>query len=325
MPVRNEARYIAAAIASVRRQSLTDWELVVVDDGSTDGTGRLLRQAADDDCRIRAFEAGGGLVAALNRGLSECRAPLLARMDGDDISHPHRLKLQADFLDSSPHTDLVACRFRHFPRQTLKSGMLAYESWQNTLIDHDSIMHDLFVESPFVHPSVMLRTDALKRLGGYRECGWPEDYDLWLRMAASGSRFARLDQQLFFWRDHPERATRTMDEYSLNAFRSCKCHHLVQGFLKECDTIAIAGAGSEGRAWRRILEEHGIRVTSWIDVDPRKIGRELHGAPVRPVTDLSRVGTRIIAAIGVRGARNVFRQAAAAQGLVELQDYICVS
>jgi hypothetical protein len=246
-------------------------------------------------------------------------------MDGDDICHPRRLELQAAFLDAHPGTGLVACNFRHFPRNTLKQGMLSYETWQNTLEDHDRIMRDRFVESPFVHPSIMTRREVIEGVGGYRDHGWAEDYDLWLRMAEAGIRFARLPQTLFFWRDHPERATRTLSEYSATAFRACKLHSLQRGFLRDKRSVVIAGAGLEGRAWQRLLADNGISVSSWVDVDPRKIGRILHGSPVVGTAHLPVAQDKILVAIGVRGARKQFRELVRPMHLKEGLDFICVA
>ncbi len=326
MPVRNEEPYLPAALHSISAQTCTDWELVVVDDGSSDATPDILALAAAQDSRIRVIRrTGGGLVAALNDGLASCRAPLLARMDGDDISHPRRLERQVAYLVSHPDVGLVATGFCHFPRSSLKQGMLGYEEWQNGLLDHEAIMRDLFVESPFVHPSVMIRRHLLVNIGGYRDCGWAEDYDLWLRLAQTGTRFSRLPDQLFFWRDHPDRSTRTDSLYSTDAFRTCKLHYLLQGSLQHRTKVIIAGAGLEGRAWQRLLAGAGISVSAWIDVDPRKVGRELHGAPVLGTDNLTALKDLILVAIGVRGARNQFRQLALSLGLLEGRDYISVT
>jgi hypothetical protein len=155
--------------------------------------------------------------------------------------------------------------------------------------------------------------------------GWPEDYDLWLRMAGAGVRFARLSEELFFWRDHPERATRVMKEYKSAAFRACKLHSLLQGYLKNASDVVIAGAGLEGRAWQRLLAEEGIKVSKWIDVDQRKIGKVLHGAPVAGTEQLQERNSRILVAIGVRGAREQFRELVLPLGLKEGIDFICVA
>jgi glycosyltransferase involved in cell wall biosynthesis len=326
MPVRNEAAFLPAALKSLACQTFNDWELIVVDDGSSDDTPDILSRAANADPRIHIIRrSGGGLVAALNTGLAACRAPLLARMDGDDICHPRRLEYQVAYLDDNSDLGLVACNFRHFPRMLLKQGMLVYEKWQNSLVHETLILRDRFVESPFIHPSIMIRTTVLKSIGGYRDMGWPEDYDLWLRLAHAGVRFARLSKELFFWRDHPERATRVMDEYAVTAFRSCKFYHLLQDYLKNTKTVTIAGAGQEGRAWQRLLSRQSIMVSQWIDVDHRKFGRVLHGSPIVGIEHLKDIDDKILVAIGVHGAREQFRELVLPLGLKEGLDFICVA
>jgi glycosyltransferase involved in cell wall biosynthesis len=129
LPVRNEARHLPDALDSLFRQTFTSLELVAVDDFSTDGTPEILAAAACRDQRVRILPSPGrGLVAALNAGLAECRASMVARMDGDDISHPRRLELQTALLCSEPGLGLAACSFRHFPRHHIGKGMLAYET-----------------------------------------------------------------------------------------------------------------------------------------------------------------------------------------------------
>ena len=326
MPVRNEERFLPAALRSLYAQTLTDWELVVVDDGSTDATPEILAAAAAKDGRIRVLaNFGKGLVPALNHGFAACRAELIARMDGDDICHPRRLELQAAFMTDHRQVGLVACRFGQFPEKSLRLGMRAYDEWQNSLNSHEPVMRDRCVESPFVHPSVMLRREVLRAADGYRDMGWAEDYDLWLRLADAGVRFARLEETLFFWRDRPERATRTMSEYTSDAFRACKAHHLRHGFLKGVDRVILAGAGKEGRAWCRTLAAEGVAVACWVDVDPRKKGRELHGAPIFSPDEIVPGNDRMLITVGTRGAREGIRRWADCAGFVEGVDYVCVT
>lgn len=326
MPVRNEARHLPLALASLCRQTETEWELVAVDDGSTDGTDELLRAAACRDRRIHLIRSPErGLVGALNHGLAQCRGALVARMDGDDVSHPRRLSRQLAYLQDNTDVGLVACSFRHFPRREVGLGMRGYEAWQNGLLTHEAIIRDLYVESPFVHPSVMVRRQLLEAAGGYRERGWPEDYDLWLRLAAAGVRFARLPEVLFFWREHPRRYTRTAPQCSATAFRACKAHHLRRGFLADVTTVTLAGAGGEGRAWQRALTAEGIAVERWLDVDPRKDGMVLHGAPVMSPYHVRPDGRKMLVTVGTRGARTQVRQWAGQAGFRDGIDFLCVT
>lgn len=326
MPVHNEERYLPAALASVQRQTFSAWEMVAVDDGSTDATAQILAQTARTDPRIRIIsQQNQGIVAALNRGLSACRTSLVARMDGDDICHPRRLELQLQAMRENPQIDLVACGVRHFPRPQLQDGMKAYEAWQNALVEHEEIERDLYVESPFAHPSVLFRRRAVVEAGGYRAVGWAEDYDLWLRLASSGARFTRLPERLFFWRDRPERLTRTAANCSAEAFRACKASFLAAGYLSGTESVTLWGAGIEGKAWRKALREQNIRVARWIEIDRRKIGQTIHDAPVAAINELAPGQGKMLITIGARGARAQVRQWAGQRGLVEGRDFVCVT
>jgi len=326
MAVHNEGAYLEATIASLQRQTLRDWHLVVIDDGSSDDTPRILHLAAEHDARIEVLSPGRvGLVSALNQGLSHCHAPLLARMDGDDICHPERFARQVRYLEEHPEVSLLATRIRHFPRPSLTDGMRAYESWLNSHLEHEDIARDIFVESPFANPSVMLRTAQLKALGGYRDRGWPEDYDLWLRLSETGARFARLPETLLFWRDHPDRLTRTSPAFSLEAFRTCRAHFLCRGFLSGVASVTLWGAGLEGKAWRKTLLRHDIQVNRWVEIDPNKIGQTIHGAPVDPIDTLAPGQGPMLITIGARSARAQVREFAASKGLREGKDYLCVT
>jgi hypothetical protein len=171
----------------------------------------------------------------------------------------------------------------------------------------------------------MVRRILLESAGGYRDMGWAEDYDLWLRLAADGVRFARLPETLIYWRDRPQRSTRTMQEYSAEAFRRCKIHHLQVGFLRDVEAVTLIGAGIEGRAWRKALAEAGISVSGWVDLDPRKVGRLLHGAPVIAADKAAPGSGAMLVTIGTRGARELVRIWAQGVGLVEGVDFICVT
>lgn len=326
LPVRNEARFLPAALDSLLRQSLENWELVAINDGSSDQTGSLLDELASRDRRIRVWHRPpSGLVSTLNFGLQQCRGDLVARMDGDDIAHPERLLRQCDELANHPDIDLTACRVRHFPRPQLSDGMLDYERWQNQHLRHDEMIRDLFVEAPFAHPSVMYRRQVISRLGGYHDQDWAEDYDLWLRMAQAGCRFSRRPETLLFWRDRPERLTRTASNCAPAAFRSCKAHYLRKGFLAEHSAVTLWGAGSAGKAWRKTLAATGIRVNRWLEVDPRKLGQTIHQAPVKAPHEFVAGTDKILVTVGSKGARQQIRDRCRKLGLIEGADYLCVT
>jgi len=326
LPVRDEEQHLSNALRSLQRQTFRDWELVVVDDGSSDKTPGILKTFAAKDPRIHIIrQPAKGLVSALNRGLDVCKAPLVARMDGDDVCHPERLNKQITVFQKDPSLTLVASCVRHFPRMTIQRRMLAYEDWQNEILIHADIIRNLFVESPFAHPSVMYRREAVIAVGGYRQKAWAEDYDLWLRLAEQGVRFARCPEILLYWRDRPQRLTRTADNCSLDSFRACKAHFLKRSYLKDYSEVTLWGAGLEGKAWRKILQNVGVKVDRWIDVDQRKIGQRIHGATVYHPDILREAPGPTLITVGARGARVQIRQWATDAGLEEGVDYICVT
>jgi len=324
--VRNEEEYLLAALNSVLRQSFQNWELIAIDDGSTDGSFAIMEQMAKKDARIRIFRRPAlGLVSALNFGLTLCRAELIARFDGDDICHPQRLALQYVAMSQNPEIDVLGSRIRHFPRLRIRDGMLAYENWQNALLSHEQIMCNLFVESPLANPSVMIRKAMIDKIGGYHEREWAEDYDLWFRMAESSAQFACLPQTLLFWRDHPQRMTRTAANCSLGALRLGKVHFLARGPLAPKKMVWIWGIGPEGKKWRKLLLDNKIEVGGWIDVASKKIGQSLHGAMVIGPEQIPAKPPMILVCVAAKGARQKIKNFCQARKLTEGEDYLCVT
>jgi len=326
MAVRNEEKFLAAALNSIQRQTLQEWELIVVDDGSTDATPAILTSYADKDKRIRPItQPANGLVPALVLGTGACRSDLVARMDGDDICHPGRLAEQYRYLKSNKEISLVATEIRYFPSHVVQGGMRHYEEWQNSLATHELMMRDLFVESPVTQPSVMYRKAAVDSVGGYQDNSWGEDYDLWLRLALAGHRFARIPKRLFFWREHQVRLTHMADEFSLQSFRRCKAHYLKMSYLEHHSEVTLWGAGLEGKAWRKALQDIGINIGRWIDIDPNKIGQTIHHARVDAPDDLEPGCGPMLISIGARGARQLVREKCTERGLTEGIDFVCVT
>lgn len=329
LPVRDAAPVLSASLDSLAAQTLADHEVVAVDDGSADGSGELLRSRARSDARLRVLSsAPHGLVRALNRALAEARAPLVARMDADDVCRPERLRLQAERLETDAAVDVLGCRVELAARPggAPGAGMQSYVDWQNTLLDHAAIVRDRFVESPLVHPSVALRTATLRRLGGWREFPGPEDYDLWLRAADAGLRFAKLPQALLEWRDSPSRLTRVDPRYAPERFLALKLEALGRGPLAPGRPVVIWGAGPVGKGWSRALRAAGHAVRAFVEVDPRKLGARIHGAPVVTVDEGAALrGPLHLAAVGQKGARERIRREAGRRGLVDGEDLVAVA
>ncbi len=331
MPCFNAAATLEEALQSLVEQSLSDFEVVAIDDGSTDATAAILQTWADKDGRIIVHsQPHSGIVAALNAGLARCRAPYVARMDADDLAHPQRLEKQVAFLDRHEEIDLVSCLVECFPRENVRQGFRIYTDWMNSLVEEEQIIKEMFIESPFAHPSVTFRRRVVERLGGYQDHGWAEDYDLWLRMLIAGRRFAKLPQVLLMWREHPGRLTRQDRRYSLENFLRAKAYYLAQGPLKGRDSIILWGAGMTGRRLSKHLARQQLPLRAFIDVDVSKIGGTKRGLPVFSVDMLPRIwgasqGAALLVAVASQKARGLIRQHLEGLGLVEGVDWWAVA
>lgn len=327
MPVHQAAATLPAVLDDLAAQTLADWELVAVDDGSTDGSLSLLGNRARLDGRIRVLSrAHAGIAAALNVGLAAARAPLVARMDADDRMVPERLALQVAAAAAHPDWTVVGCRVRMFPEDSLTDGMRHYGEWLDRVTTPAEIARDIWVESPLPHPSVLFRREDVLATGGYRAGPFPEDYDLWLRLHLAGRTMGKVDRPLVAWREGAGRLSRTDPRYGPGAFRALKAFHLARSVLAGRTEVQVWGAGPDARAWRTALAVEGIRVARFFDVDPRKIGRVLgDGAPVLDWRDTPRfAATPTLCAVGQKGARARMRRMLTDMTFVEGRDFWCV-
>jgi len=327
LPVRNGEAVLTEALSSISAQSFDSFDVLAVDDGSTDGSRDILLEAARKDPRIRVLsQAPLGIVAALEHARSQARGRFLARMDADDVALPGRFEAQMELLSSSPGLAAVGTGVRYFPRNRVKKGARRYERWVNGLVSHEEIVRDLFVECPIPHPTLMVRADLLDLVGGYRDRGWPEDYDLMFRLWEGGGRFGKVADPLLRWREGEGRLSRIHPDYAESSFRRCKVHYLLRTHLSGGRGVVIWGGGPVGKAFARELQAQGGRLRAFVDLSPTRVGQEIHGAPVLSPQGASGLGRELhLAAVAQAGARDEIRAALAEMGRREMEDFLAVA
>ena len=225
MPVYNTSPYLRDAITSVLGQTFGDFELIVVDDGSTDGSREIAEELTRDESRLRVFERSRlGVARVLNEGLQLCRSPLIARMDSDDIALPQRFEWQLAYLSERSDCVIVGGQADMIDEDGDPFG------WLNTPLDHDDIVAGLEKgEGAIVHSTAVYRAAAVRDVGGYRADRLAEDVDLFIRLAGEG-RVANLSRQLLHYRKREDSVTSRWDDAAVNAERRARVsEHLSKG------------------------------------------------------------------------------------------------
>ena len=205
MSVYNGEAYLAEAVDSVIQQTFTDWELIVIDDCSNDGTAEILSRYAEQDERVKVYtnEQNLRLPSSLNKALSLARGRYVARMDADDICLPNRLQKQFAFMESHPDVALSSCRF-----MTLKNGVIASGGCGGRG-DAESVKALLLVTNPILHPGIIAKAEVIKELGYDKRFTCTEDMELWTRFVLAGHKVEILSEYLMIYRLHDKQITET--------------------------------------------------------------------------------------------------------------------
>ena len=166
----------------------------------------------------------------------------------------------------------------------------------------------------------MLRKDLFIQIGGYEEHGWPEDYDLLLRLFCANKIFRKVKQTLLYWRDEPGRLSRTNSRYSLENFYECKAYYMAKYMLKDRKTVNIWGAKRRSRIFAGCLKKYGIEINAYIDVDVKKIGNKIKGTPVVPPDKIDRKYP-VLSYVSTFGVRKKIRNWLIDNGYIERKDF----
>lgn len=204
LPAYNCGKYIGRAIESVLRQSFSDFELVVVNDGSTDNTEQVIQSFSDERIIYVKNPRNEGLIHSLNRAIDLSRGKYIARMDGDDVCQPERLAKQKLFLDQNQGIAVVASTIEFINELEEKTG-----DWKldKQTITPGQIKRTILKENCIAHPTVMMRSEIIKELKYQPYQKNIEDYDLWLRILSRGYKIAKIDEPLLLYRIHAKSIT----------------------------------------------------------------------------------------------------------------------
>lgn len=212
MPAFNASKYIATAIQSILTQSFTDFELLIIDDGSTDNSLQVIQSFKDKRIRIIQNEKNLGLIKTLNKGIKSAKGKYIARMDADDISLPQRLEKQFNFLEQNPQFALVGTQATFIRQNQITNKVFEIPTNSEILP-----IYSLFY-CPFVHPSVMIRTDILKNFYYSEDFTASEDYELWTRILRT-YKGKNLAEALLQYRIHDNNSSNIHNDKQIESVR----------------------------------------------------------------------------------------------------------
>jgi len=269
LPFYNAAHTLNNAIRSIANQTYDNFECILINNNSTDGSKDIAKAWEKNDSRFRLVEESKqGVVFASNKGSALACGRYIARMDADDWAYPERLELQSQFLDQHPSYEAVVGLARYENQTGNRTGFQNYVDWVNSLKTYKEIKAGRFIDSPIVNPTAMWRRITGEIFGLYRDGDFPEDYEMWLRWLSQGVKIAKINRFVIKWMDSENRLTRTHPIYSDEAFYRVKTFYLSK-WLKNNNPhhpfISVWGASKISRKRAALLEKYGIKINFYID------------------------------------------------------------
>jgi glycosyltransferase involved in cell wall biosynthesis len=280
LPFFNAEKTLDRAIESISNQTFKKWECILINNNSTDKSCNIAIAWTKRDSRfILVHEKQQGVMFASNKGSKSAKGKYIARMDADDVSLPKRLEMQSNFLDNFSQYGAVSGLVEYVPHHDNTDGFQRYVNWVNSVLTHQDILNNMFVESPIVNPTAMWRFELAQLYGMYKHGNFPEDYELWLRWLSMGVKIKKIGAPVIKWFDSETRLTRTHPIYNEDAFYSIKTQYLARWLESNnphYPLVAIWGASRISRGRTKLLQNYGIEISYYIDTKKtRQLDREI--------------------------------------------------
>ncbi len=277
MPVKNTAQYLPACLDSIVTQSIPNWELIAINDHSTDSSKNILLNYAQHDQRIKVFDnTETGIIAALRLAFQKSNGRLITRMDSDDQMSPDKLATMQQALMAKGRQHIAVGQVQYFSELGIGDGYRRYENWLNGLTSKGTNYQERYKECAIPSPCWMVYREDLEACNAFRPNRYPEDYDLFFRFYQYGLTVIPSNKVLHYWRDYPERTSRNDPNYADNRFLSMKMEYFLQLDYQKDRPLVLWGAGKKGKWIAQSLTEKNIQFY-WICNNSNKIGHNIYG------------------------------------------------
>ena len=277
MTTRNASKYIQATLDSVIAQSYPHWELIAVNNQSTDHTLDLLKAYAAEDNRIKVHTNPGlaEIIPGLQYGFAQSRGELITRMDSDDLMPPRKLEIMVALLKQSGTGHLATGCIRHFSDGEVQDGFRRYDAWLNQVMESACHYQEIYRECVVPSSCWMVHRKDFIHCGGFGNMVYPEDYDLCFRFYAAGMKIAASPETLHLWREHPDRISKTDSRYKDQLYYDLKLHYFLKLDWDKNANLVVWGAGRKGKKLASKLLSMEISFT-WVCDNKKKIGHNIY-------------------------------------------------
>ena len=277
MPYKNTSKFLEACLDSILEQDYPNWELLAVNDHSTDHSEALLEGYAQKDHRITPLRnSGDGIIPALRTAYQKSSGEYITRMDSDDIMTPDKISQLLNRLRIKGRGHVALGQVKYFSDRGISDGYARYEQWINALTEKGKNFQEIYKECVIPSPCWMVSREDLDTCGAFIPDRYPEDYDLTFRFYENGLRCIPSNQTLHYWRDYDTRTSRTSEHYAQNYFLDIKRYYFLKLDYDQKRPLVIWGAGFKGKTLAKGLSSMGIPFT-WLCDNPKKIGKSIYG------------------------------------------------
>lgn len=286
-PFKNSSRFLDECLQSIISQTYTHWELLIVDDHSTDESYNLVADFAQKDARIKVFKnSGEGIIEALRLALDKSSGQLITRMDSDDVMTPNKLEVMSQNLKIHGKGSIALGLVNYFSEDQLSEGYSNYEQWLNGLTKKGTNYSEIYKECVIPSPCWMVYREDFMTCGAFDSTTYPEDYDLAFRFYKHSLKCIPTDQVLHHWRDYSSRTSRTDDHYAANHFLKLKVDYFIKLDRDIDRPLVLWGAGFKGKFCAKLLKKNKMPFL-WICNNPKKIGKHIYKIELYSVSALS--------------------------------------
>lgn len=323
IPFKNTENFIAECVTSIIKQNYKNWELLIVDDGSTDSSYSIVKKLADKNPKINLLKnPGKGIIAALKFAFKTSKGELITRMDSDDIMTPNKLDVLANSLLKHGKQHVALGLVKYFAKDGIKDGYKNYEIWLNNLTKTGNNYSEIYKECVIPSPCWMVYREDLKACGAFNPDTYPEDYDLAFRFYKHNFKCISCNEVVHNWRDYSSRASRTDDNYAENHFIPLKLNYFLDLDFDKNKTLIVWGAGKKGKQIAKHLIDKEINF-KWICDNPNKVGHNIYGKIMKPINVLKGIkNTQSIITVANKTAQTEILNYLKTLGKNNIEDYV---